>query len=74
MAKKDRSVVTVDVRCAEGAVTVETDGRTATLQIRSLMSGQSPQVKLNALQAAAVADALNSALDVDDDDDDDDDD
>lgn len=72
MAKKDRPSVTIDVRCAEGSVTVETDGRSAILQIRSLMGGSSVPVHLNALQAAAIADALNSALDVEEDDDADD--
>lgn len=73
MAKKDRPIVTVDVRCAEGSVSIETDARTAILQITNLMSGPSVRVTLNALQAGAIADALNSVLDVDDDDDPDDD-
>jgi hypothetical protein len=70
MATGARKTATVRIRTQDGEVQVETDGQTATLRVRDLVSGAHAATALNALEASMLSDILNSVTAVEEDDDD----
>jgi len=63
-----RLTATIDIRAADGVLTISTDDHAIKLTIKNHLTGAQAAVTLNHIEGGLASDALDRAFDDDDDD------